>query len=227
MLTAYERHLVRSYLANAVASLHHESPEARELAEWVGENGDLLALTTQANELCRERAGHRKSKLGLSKDQWKVLRNVFGEVRGPGTRRIRAHRMAQRLRSLGSEMQLSRTDLAILEILLRYRMHPVVESLIDGVFEGRRDFRRITKTFNVRGAALPCFLGITGRTFLARFAADAPLVRSGLVSVDDEGDFTVIDRLYQLGTAPGNGKLGAHELLLDLAPPGGTRVVGF
>ena len=81
-------------------------------------------------------------------------------------------------------MQLSRTDLAILEILLRYRSHPVVESMVDSVFEGGRHYRRLTKIFNVRGPALPCFLGISGRTFLARFESDAPLVKSGLVSVD-------------------------------------------
>ena len=61
-------------------------------------------------------------------------------------------------------MQLSRTDLVILEIVLRYRSNPVIESLIDAVFEEGRQFRRLTKIFNVRGPALPCFLGISGRT---------------------------------------------------------------
>ena len=117
-------------------------------------------------------------------------------------------------------MQLSRTDIAILEIVLRYRSHPVFESLVDAVFEEGRHFRRLTKIFNVRGPALPCFLGISGRTFLARFESGAPLVKSGLVSVDEDGDISVIDRLKRLATAPGNSKLGAHELLLDAAPPG-------
>ena len=220
MLTAYEQRLILSYLANAISRLHRDSPEARELTDWVWENADLLGPATPAIELCQERPRRRKSESGFSKGQWGNLRTLLMEGRRAGARGVRGDRLAVRLRSLGREMQLSRTDVAILEILLRYRVHPVVESLIDGVFEGRRQFRRMTKTFNVRGAALPCFLGITGRSFLARFAADAPLVRSGLVSVDDEGDFTVIDRLYRLGTAPGSGKLGAHELLLDLAPLG-------
>ena len=117
-------------------------------------------------------------------------------------------------------MQLSRTDVAILEIMLRYRSNPVIESLIDAVFEGGRHFRGLSKIFNVRGPALPCFLGISGSTFLRRFDSDAPLVRSGLVSVDEDGDLSVIDRLRRLASMSGSAKIGAHLLLLDAAPPG-------
>ena len=92
--------------------------------------------------------------------------------------------------------------------------------MVDSVFEGGRRYRRLTQIFNVRGPALPCFLGISGSTFLARFEPDGPLVKSGLVSVDEDGDVSVIDRLRRLATVPGSGRLGAHELLLDAAPPG-------
>ena len=219
MLTTYERHLVLRYLANAVSSLHRDSPEAGELTDWVSENTGLLGLSASAIELCGERPRRRKSKSGFSKSQWNELRDHLLEGNRTDARRVRADRLTVRLRSLGREMRLSRTDLAILEILLRYRSHPVVESLVDSVFERGRHYRRLTKVFNVRGPALPCFLGISGRTFLARFESDAPLVKSGLVSVDEDGDVSVIDRLHRLATVPGNGKLGAHELLLDAAPP--------
>ena len=220
MLTTYERHLVLRYLANAVSSLRRDSPEAGELTDWVSENTGLLSLSASAAELCGERPRRRKSKIGFSKSQWNELRNHLLEGNRTDARRVRADRLTVRLRSLGREMRLSRTDLAILEILLRYRSHPVVESLVDSVFERGRHYRRLTKVFNVRGPALPCFLGISGRTFLARFESDAPLVKSGLVSVDEDGDVSVIDRLHRLATVPGNGKLGAHEMLLDAAPPG-------
>ena len=220
MLTSYERRLVLSYLANATSRLDRDSPEARELVDWVMENGDVLGLTTSELEPLRERPRRRKSRSGLSKGQWQDLRDCVMEGANAGSQRVRADRLSLRLRSLGREMQLSRTDVAILEIVLRYRSHPVVESLFDEVFEEGHRFRRLTKIFNVRGPALPCFLGISGRTFLARFASDAPLVKSGLVSVDEDGDLSVIDRLKRLATAPGSSKVGAHELLLDVAPPG-------
>ena len=220
MLTTYERHLVLRYLANAVSSLHRDSQEAGELTDWMSENADLLSLPASAVELCRERPRRRKSKSGFSRSEWSELRDHLLQGNRTEVRRVRADRLTVRLRSLGREMRLSRTDLAILEILLRYRTHPVVESLVDSVFEGGRHYRRLTKVFNVRGPALPCFLGFSGRTFLARFESDTPLVKSGLVSVDEDGDVSVIDRLRRLATASGGGKLGAHELLLDAAPPG-------
>ena len=169
MLTTYERHLVLRYLANAVSSLHRDSPEAGELTDWVSENAALLSLPASAAELCRERPRRRKSKSGLSRSEWSELRDHLLQGNRAEARRVRADRLTVRLRSLGREMRLSRTDLVILEILLRYRTHPVVESLVDSVFEGGRHYRRLTKVFNVRGPALPCFLGISGRTFLARF----------------------------------------------------------
>ena len=221
MLTNYERRLVLSYLTKAVSGLHRESPEAGELTDWVGENADLLALSATEIELDREHPRRRrKARSGLSKGQWRGLRELLAEGGDGAARRVRADRLALRLRSLGREMQLSRTDVAILEIVLRYRSHPVVESLVDAVFEEGRHFRRLTKIFNVRGPALPCFLGISGRTFLARFESDGPLVKTGLVSVDEDGDISVIDRLKRLATAPGNRNVDAHELLLDAAPPG-------
>ena len=171
MLTSYERRLVLSYLANATSRLDRDSPEARELVDWVMENGDVLGLTTSELEPLRERPAAPKSRSGLSKGQWQDLRDCVMEGANAGSQRVRADRLSLRLRSLGREMQLSRTDVAILEIVLRYRSHPVVESLFDEVFEEGHRFRRLTKIFNVRGPALPCFLGISGRTFLARFAS--------------------------------------------------------
>lgn len=220
MLTNYERQLAVSYVANAVSSVHRDSPEASELVDWVSENADLLDLATPVMELFEQRPRRRKSTSGLSGRQWGDLRTLVLEARQAGGRCVRADRLAVRLRNLGREMRLSKADVAILEILLRYRSHPVVESLVDSVFEGGRHYRRLTKIFNVRGPALPCFLGISGRTFLARFESDAPLVKSGLVSVDEDGDVSVIERLRRLATIPGNAGLGAHELLLDATPPG-------
>ena len=86
------------------------------------------------------------------------------------------NRVALRLRCEGREVQLCRADITILEIMLRYRSSPVVEPLLDSVFEGGRHFRRLTESFNARGSALPCFLGISDTFSLAHFESDAPFV---------------------------------------------------
>ena len=220
MLTTYEQRLALSFIANAFSHLHRGSPEAKELVDWVEENSDVLGFGSSVTDICRERTARTTSRGRLSKDQSRELRELLFEGGACGSRRVRTDRLASRLRSLAREMQLRRTDVAILEIMLRYRLNPVIESLIDAIFEGGRHFRGLLKIFNVRGPALPCFLGISGSTFLRRFDSDAPLVRSGLVSVDEDGDLSVIDRLRRLASMSGSPKTGAHLLLLDVAPPG-------
>ena len=44
MLNTYERQLILFYLSNAASRFHHASSEARDLADWVFENHDLLRI---------------------------------------------------------------------------------------------------------------------------------------------------------------------------------------
>ena len=45
-------------------------------------------------------------------------------------------------------------------------------------------------------------------------------MESGLVSIDEDGDASVVDRLHRLASLSGSAKEDAHALLLDEAPPG-------
>ena len=130
-------------------------------------------------------------------------------------KRTKYDRPAQRLRCLGEATGLSPTDVDILELLLRYQTQPVIESLVDEIFlrVGRR-----TMPLNVRGAAMPALLGISAGAIHNRLADRAPLVSSGLVSIDGDGDVTIVDRLRRLATVPGSAGLDASRLLLDPAP---------
>ena len=51
-------------------------------------------------------------------------------------------------------------------------------------------------------AMLPCLLGLPSGKVYGRFAPDAPLVTSGLMSIDDDGDVTILDRLTRLHWLP-------------------------
>ena len=44
MLTTYETHLLRLYLANAASGLHHRNPEVLELIRWIAEQEHLIKL---------------------------------------------------------------------------------------------------------------------------------------------------------------------------------------
>ena len=68
------------------------------------------------------------------------------------------------------------------------------------------------------GPALPALLGVSANTVQGRLRADAPLVRSGLVCVDSDGDLKALDRLNRLAAAPAGSGIDVHRLLLDAAP---------
>ena len=212
MMNAYEQRLIAFYLANAAAFLRHHDPEASELAEWVADRDNRAAF------------GHRRKRLrrrsiepdeGMSGRKWRALRETLRE-QSSATSRARLDRTAQRLRRLARTTDLSRTDVAILELLLRYRTQPVIESMLDDVFGGGRI--HALNVMNVRSPALPAVLGLSPNTIQRRFRKEAPLVRAGLVTVDGDGDLSAVGRLTRLASAPGGAGLDVNHLLLDPAP---------
>ena len=130
-------------------------------------------------------------------------------------RKARPDRTGQRLRRLARATALSRTDVDLLELVLRYQAQPVIESMINDVF---RAPRRFMMPLNVQSPALPTLLGVSANTVQARLRADAPLGRSGLVSVDSDGDLKALDRLNRLAVAPAGSGTDVHRLLLDAVP---------
>ena len=195
MLSACERQLLFFYLRNAASRLHHACPGAKSLAEWVTENRDLLELEEDGAESEEDPQVYERK---LSAREWRRLRETL-ERKHSACEGAPPDRTAQRLRFLGREMDLAPEDVAILELLLRYRAQPALESLIDAVGDG---FRRHRLTLNVTNPYLACLLGLSSGAFLSRFTADAPLMKAGLVSVDYDGDLEPVKRLYRLVHLP-------------------------
>ena len=245
MLTSYEQRLIVHYLANLASCLHHRGQEAKELVEWIASNGrrtvfgsNRKAPRASGGKRRRSRAlpsslGRKRLDLddllasegfksledradGLTGKQWsrlgEALRSKCSTVKS-----VRSDRTARRLRCLGRMTGLSRTDVAILELMLRYQTQPIIESMIDCVFESV-SFR--STPFNLKSPALSALLGVSAHTILGRLRADAPLVRSGLVCVDsDDGDLTLVNRLHRLATLPGGPGIDVHRLLLGETSP--------
>ena len=216
MLNVYERRLILSYLSNAASRLDRHCREARELAERLAEYDDLLAVADCAAKPIESRH-HGCSDNELSAAQWQHLRKTL-KSHHAALKRVRADRTALRIRRLGRETGLSRTDIAILELLLRYHTQPLIESTIDKVFS--TGYRRHSAVFNVGQRALPTLLGLSAGACFGRLAAHAPLVRSGFVSIEDDGEIKPIDRLKRLVYIPGDTGIGVRRLLFDMAPPG-------
>ena len=222
MLTAHEKRLVTSYLANAASHLHHQDREAAELAAWIADRDNRMAFGTGSRRP-RLRSPDPDPEEGMSKGKLSRLEVTLCEEYAK-VRRARHDRTARRLQALGETVGLGRTDLDILELLLRYRTQPIIESMVDDIF-GRAT--RCITPFNLKGLALPALLGASARAVHGRLREDAPLVRSGLVSVDSDGDLNVVGRLNRLVTAPGGARLDVNRLLFRAASPSELRWSDF
>ena len=83
---------------------------------------------------------------------------------------VRPDRTAQRLRRFGKTAGLNRTDIDILEVLLRYRTNIVFESMINHIF-GRQD--TCTNSLNIGGQKLPLLLGLSVMRIPMKAATDS------------------------------------------------------
>ena len=210
MLSKYEQRLVAFYLSNAAARFHYHDPEAAELADWLEcrENRRVFPDHSRRRTDWKAYSDDR-----LTAGRWssihEILRGEHAALKG-----VRPDRAAQRLRRLGKTVGLTPADIDILELLLRHQSQPVIESLISDIFSRSR----MSGALNLRGPALSVLLGKSAHRVHSRFEADKPLLRSGLVSVDRDGDPTVARRLNRLATAPSTDRRDVSHLLLDAAP---------
>ncbi len=209
MLTAYERHLLAHYLANAASGLRHRDREAPALAGWVADRENRIALGGGTR---RRRARRWDADWDdISREQFRELRRSLQDERA--ARPPRPDRTGKRLRDLAQTAGLSQTDTAILELLVRQRTSPVFESLVEDVVVSPSRWHDL----NIKGRALSLLLGLSPGRVARRFGKDMPLVRAGLVSIDDDGDLKAIDRLNRLAHAPAEAGLDVNGLLFDAA----------
>ncbi len=207
--TPYEQHLVYSYLANAASRLHYRSKEAEKLSEWVADNAGELNLDGMVHPP-RRRSFREERKAEPSKQDWQALLKLL-ESKRSATKNAPEDTTSRRIRNLGKTMGLSPTDVDILNFMLRCETQPIIESMIDDVFDVRS--RKMAK-LNVKGIVLRYLLDRSIHTVLSRFKPDAPLLRSGLISVDSDGDVNLMDRLHRLAISPGEAGLDPTHLLL-------------
>ena len=196
---ARQRHRVFTYLLNTASQVHFREDVACNLVSWVGEHARLLkfdigheAFSTSTRGLL---PGFRADRADsdLTPCAWASVREALHNT-AAATRRARPDLMLRRLQRLAGIAGLSRTDIRILEVLLLHETDPFIESMVEDIF---RSIRR-ARCLNVTHPVLPMFLDLSFRAVSARFGPDAPLVRSGLVEVDYDGDVSLAKRLHRL-----------------------------
>ena len=191
MLTDYVRYLVFTYIANIMRRVNRRQPQAAALVEWIGDNIGLLELDEEALDLPLD---FRSDSMPTDRI-WKRLRRAVASQRKV-LKATPSDRLCGRLACLGEMIGLTDDDVAILEMLLRYETNPVVEDLVDTVFSGKGF--GLGRALNLRHPSLPTLLGMSANAVRRRFAAVEPLVRTGLVEVEDDQDVSCVGRLQRL-----------------------------
>ena len=201
MLTPYESRLGLEWLANAAGRIHHRRPEARELAEWVNDNVELLDAGLIDQDCGIDAAGLADAapKGNRDKQAWRNFRAALREA-SDKTQAIKPDATALRLQRLARITGLDSADLQIVNLLLRYHTQPILESMLDEVYRVGYGIPRHGP--NLKSSAAADVLGISPNTLRSRCAADGPLARSGLLAVDDNTELSVATRLQSLGSAP-------------------------
>ena len=218
MHSAYERRLVLFYVSNVVSRLRSRDDEAPHLVQWLQLHEEELGFRypTSPGDVAEGATQRRSRDREVPTPEWQrvgeVLRNTLA-----ATSPARPDRTARRVRRLAKATRLSRTDTAVLELALRHQTSSLVGSLIEEIGEAREWNRR---GFRVGNPMLPCLLGLSSGKVYGRFAPDAPLVTSGLMSIDGDGDVTILDRLTRLHWLPQEAGSDVQRLLLDEAGAG-------
>ena len=209
--SGYERRLMLGYLCNVARLLRHSQTEARDLAGWVFDHQAELRLGEW------HWSGDVDAEMKM--EFWECLRDLLRDALRR-TARTRVDAPGRRLRRLGRELDLSGTDVAILELLLRYQTRAPIQSMVDTIFQERRR-RSGTNVLAAGQPALPALLGMSVAACFTRLESDAPLIETGMVIVDrHESDLTVIGRLERLVRAPQGHDLTPQQLLFDASPAG-------
>ena len=215
MLTAYERKLLNLYLANSASGLDHRHKAARELVDWAADRDNRIAFVAADN---RRRRRSRPADHVDGEVTAQELRLLEESLRNEyATHQAKPDRTAKRLRRLAKAVGLDPTDFDILQLLLRCKTQSVIQSMIEYIFNDGCPFEN---ALNVRGPTLPVLLGMPAKSIRSRLQAGAPMIRSGLVFIDKDGDLEILQRLCRLVTAPGGSKIDATHLLLNAAPSG-------
>ena len=225
MYAPYESRLALEWLANAANRIHHDEPRAENLAEWANEHItelkagladygcaiDSAELAEAASECARVLEGQGsgwRSRMRSSRTQqepqasgvcneraWRKFRTALHRA-SDTTQTINPDATTLRLRRLAQTTGLNDGDLQIVEILLRYQTQPMLESLLDDTFDG------LGRSTSLKNASFANLLGMSANSMRSRCAPNAPLVRFGLLEVDEDGNLELASRLSRLVFAP-------------------------
>ena len=213
MLKGYKRHLVLSYLSNIASKIRPYQNDAhrffRSLIEIADELNVRLVVTNEALQRACD------DDVRLSDADWTHVCNLIDNFR---EKPVSRDTLAERIRELAKQMKFAKSDAAILELLLYYETDPIVEHLVDEMLDYRRPHGSRYSRFSVLNPDLADLLGVTKGQIRELLTVDSPLVQTGIVSVDEDGELEVLSRLKCLAYEPTNSTRQIQQMLFEEAP---------
>lgn len=221
-----DAHGLLVYARNILRAVEPASDEAQVLVGWLARNRQKLGLHDglfTAND--QERGDRRGKNRPIGKVRWAAFDQALHQRPRDGDDVAAA---APDSRDAGFDavaaaLGLQSVDAALFRLIVLYRLDNRFERLFDGLASARgraTTLRRYPDLFAL-------LIGGEAATINARFRADAPLLASGAIMVDNEGYIQISTRLVALIEACSVGDADVRTELLGAPVPAKLPWVAF
>ncbi len=186
------------YALNVMRAVEPASDEAQVLVGWLARNRQKLGLSENLFTATDTERGERHGKgRAISKLRWAAFQQAMRkQLAGakPSTGPMVGHSLDAGFAAVNEALGLQGLDAALFRLIVLYKIDSRFERLFDGLATARGRasiLRRYPDLFALLIGGAPSEIN-------ARFRADAPLLASGAIRLDDDGDIEISSRLVAL-----------------------------
>lgn len=191
-----------TYALNVLAAVEPASDEAEVLIGWLARNRQRFDLAADLFiEADSDRGERRRRGRPIGKARWEAFGRALRTRLTITPKQGSDDSLEPGFIAVTDALGLDVLDAALFRVIFRYRLDNRFERLFDALASARGRaamLRRYPDLFAL-------LIGGTAADINARFRADAPLLASGAIRVDDDGDIHLAERLGGLihACAPG------------------------
>jgi SpoVK/Ycf46/Vps4 family AAA+-type ATPase len=183
-----------TYAHNVLCAVEPASDEAQTLIAWLARNRQKLGLGDDLFTVTDSDRGdpNRKTR-AICKTRWRAF-DVALRKRVRATNDAPAHSLATGFAAVTAALGLPPVDTALFRLIVLYGIDNPFKRLFDGLASTRGHAATLGRYPDL----FALLIGGAPVDINARFRADAPLIASGAVRVNDDGDIRIASRLVAL-----------------------------
>ena len=217
MIEGYKRRLALGYVANTAARLPYRTEYRKKFLEGLEEFvKDLCLVETLAKSpklfACKD------DKVGnLTDEDWAKICEILRQEEQK-TLSAEPDFLERRIIKLSGDLGFDETDISILLLSFYCETDVIMDNVIDmlaGVTQEKhnRGFRSREPT--VLYSYTADMLGLSRSQLRMRLAGESLLIQSGMLSVDEDGDISMLSRLKRLTLEPAGSDKPIPQILFD------------